>query len=283
MVVIGTEGVPTAGGDYSLVCTLDTEEGVRSEYISIIWTTPSGEMKMAEDVSNSRTIGKLNFSPLNTSDRGDYICTGRILVDSVMVNVSSNKSQDIIVTSESLFYIIYPSHTTLYLSVPAPRVSVSTNAGDDGPFYRGTQLDIICSISVDASVNNLFDVTITWTRDSESAMSDPNITTSQTNTSRLEFTSTLTISPLDIPDSAFYTCTAAVFPTGGEGVLASNDTTSSVNVTVEGKSVFIVTPPYIISSVLQSLVHQILQELRLCLKLANLSRRNVTSQHPSTW
>ena len=141
-------------------------------------------------------------------------------------------------------------------------MSVGTNAGDDGSFYRGTQLDIICSISVDASVDTLFDLSITWTRDSKSAMSDPNITISQTNTSRLEFTSTLTISPLDIPDSAFYTCAAAVLPTDTEGVLASNDTTASVNVSVEGKSVSIVTPPYIISSVPQSLLHQILLELR---------------------
>ena len=162
-------------------------------------------------------------------------------------------------------------------------MSVGTNAGDDGSFYRGTQLDIICSISVDASVNTLFDVNITWTRDSESAMSDPNITISRTNTSRLEFKSTLTISPLNTSDSAVYNCTAAVLPTGGEGVLASNDTTASVNVSVEGKSVSIVTPPYIISSVTQSLVHQMLQELRLCLKLANLSRLNVTSQHQSIW
>ena len=112
VVGVRAEGVPTAGGDYSLVCTLDTEEGVGSEDISIIWTTPSGEMKMAEDVSNSGTIGKLNFSPLNTSDRGDYICTGRILVDSVMVDVSANSSLDINVTSESLFYTSYYVHLT---------------------------------------------------------------------------------------------------------------------------------------------------------------------------
>ena len=103
---VRAEGVPTAGSDYSLVCTLDTEEGVRSEYISIVWTTPSGETKKAENVSDNGTTGELNFSPLNTSDRGDYICTGRIRVDSVMVNVSSNSSLDINVTSESLFYII---------------------------------------------------------------------------------------------------------------------------------------------------------------------------------
>ena len=163
-------------------------------------------------------------------------------------------------------------------------MSVGTNAGDDGPFYRGTQLDIICSISVDASVNTAFDLNITWTRDSENVMSGPNITISRANTSRLEFTSTLTIiRPLDNPDSAFYTCTAAVFPTDGEGVLASNDITASVNVSVDGKSVFIITPPFMISSVPQSLVHQMLQELRLCLKLANLSRPNATSQHPSIW
>ncbi|CAI8023537.1 Basement membrane-specific heparan sulfate proteoglycan core protein [Geodia barretti] len=216
VVGVGAEGVPTAGGDYSLVCTLETEEGVGSEDISIIWTTPSGEMKMAEDVSNSGTIGKLNFSPLNTSDRGDYICTGRVLVDSVMVNVSANS-----------VWIL------MSLVIPAPRVSVGTNAGDEGPYYRGTQLDIICSISVDASVNTLFYVNITWTRDSKSVMSDPNITISRANTSRLEFTSTLAISPLDTSDSAFYTCTASVFPTDGEGVLASNGATASVNVSVE--------------------------------------------------
>ena len=161
---------------------------------------------------------------------------------------------------------------------------MSTNAGDDGLFYRGTQLDIICFISVDASVDTLFDLSITWTKNSENVMSDPNITISRANTSRLEFKSTLTIiSPLDTSDSAFYTCTAAVFPTDTEGVLASNDNTSSVNITVEGKSVFIVTLPNIISSVPQSLVHQMLQAVGLCLKLANLSRTNVTSQHPSTW
>ena len=163
-------------------------------------------------------------------------------------------------------------------------MSVGTNAGDDGSFYRGTQLDIICSISVDASVDTEFDLSIIWTRDSESVISDRHITISQTNVSRLEFDSSMTIiSPLDISDSAIYNCTAAVLPTDTEGVLASNDTTASLNVSVEGKSVFIITPPYIISSVPQSLVHQILQELRLCLKLVNLSRLNVTSQHPSTW
>ncbi|CAI8039195.1 hypothetical protein GBAR_LOCUS21783, partial [Geodia barretti] len=46
--------------------------------------------------------------------------------------------------------------------------------------------------------------------------------------------STLTIiSPLDISDSAIYNCTAAVLPTDTEGVLASNDTTASLNVSVE--------------------------------------------------
>ena len=113
MVEVRAEGVPTAGGDYSLVCTLDTEEGVRSEDISIIWTTPSGETKKAENVSDNGTTGELNFSPLNTSDRGDYICTGRIIVDSVMVNVSANSSLDVNVTSESLLYIIIYTHLTL--------------------------------------------------------------------------------------------------------------------------------------------------------------------------
>ena len=106
---------------------------------------------------------------------------------------------------------------------------MSTNAGDEGPFYRGTQLVVICSVSVDDAVNTPFNVNISWG-------SEPPINgaISETRRSGQKFTRTVTIDLLDTSDSAVYTCTARVFPNDTEGVIDSNETTATINITVEG-------------------------------------------------
>ena len=106
---------------------------------------------------------------------------------------------------------------------------MSANAGDEGPFYRGTQLVVICSVSVDDAVNTSFYVNI-------SLSSEPptNGTISKTRRSGQKFNRTVTIDLLNTSDSAVYTCTARVSPNDTEGVIASNETTATINITVEG-------------------------------------------------
>ena len=55
---------------------------------------------MIEDhtTTGTVTIGRLVFSPLYTSDRGQYTCTSRISVTSVGVEVSNTSSVDITVS-----------------------------------------------------------------------------------------------------------------------------------------------------------------------------------------
>ena len=102
-----TDGNSTAGEVFSLMCKVVTVEGVRSENISIMWSGPNGTIQnggrlMIEDHSTtgSVTIGRLVFSPLHTSHRGQYTCTSRILVTSVGVDVSKTSSVDITVSSK---------------------------------------------------------------------------------------------------------------------------------------------------------------------------------------
>ena len=100
-----TEGNSTAGEVFSLICKVVTVEGVRSEDISIMWSGPNGTIQnnlMIEDhtTTGSVTIGRLVFSPLHTSDRGQYTCTSRISVTSVGVDVSNTSSVDITVSSK---------------------------------------------------------------------------------------------------------------------------------------------------------------------------------------
>ena len=98
------EGNPTAGETYSLECSVATEKGVRSTDISITWTTPSGAIIKAKNLTTEGRVtrGTLAFSPLNTSHSGEYICTGRISAESVGVNVSSNFSIVVNVSSKSI-------------------------------------------------------------------------------------------------------------------------------------------------------------------------------------
>ena len=71
-----------------------------------MWPGPNGTIQngghlMIEDhtTMGSVTIG-LIFSPLHTSDRGQYTCTSRISVTSVGVDVSNTSSVDITVSSK---------------------------------------------------------------------------------------------------------------------------------------------------------------------------------------
>ena len=104
---VESDGDSTAGEDFSLQCTVETEEGVRPENISIQWTGPdggqisSGDNIVIEELTTDGTIttGSLQFSPLSTSDRGQYTCTGRVVASSVEVDVSNSDSIVVIVTS----------------------------------------------------------------------------------------------------------------------------------------------------------------------------------------
>ena len=106
------DGNSTAGEVFSVECRVETVEGVRSEDILITWTGPDGTVlggdhPVIEDpvregltTADSVIIGKLVFSPLLTSDRGQYTCTGRISIPDVEVDVSGNDSTYITVSSE---------------------------------------------------------------------------------------------------------------------------------------------------------------------------------------
>ena len=107
LVSVMSDGMSTAGETFSLECVVETVEGVRSEDISIEWLGPDGSEPSGDNIEiggltteGTVTRGRLVFSPLHTSDRGEYTCTGRIAADSVGVDVSDTSSININVTGE---------------------------------------------------------------------------------------------------------------------------------------------------------------------------------------
>ena len=106
VVKVEAAGKSTAGGNYSLVCSVEKKDGVRPRDISITWTTPDKRSVMGTGLAtNGRvTTGAHQFSPLMTSDGGQYTCTGRVSDETVGVNVSSNTSIQVIVTSKLTYW-----------------------------------------------------------------------------------------------------------------------------------------------------------------------------------
>ena len=106
---------------------METVEGVRSEDISIQWmgpdgSEPSGDNREIGELTTEgiMTTGRLVFSPLHTSDRGQYTCTGRIRADSVDVDVSNSSSMTIDVTSKTLV-VDFCVYIYMFMCVVSPQ------------------------------------------------------------------------------------------------------------------------------------------------------------------
>ena len=95
-------GSSVAGERYSVECSVETVDGVRSGHISITLTTPQGDSVVTESltITGNLTRGSLIFSPLTTSDGGQYSCTGRISAATVSVDVHSSSVIQVEVESE---------------------------------------------------------------------------------------------------------------------------------------------------------------------------------------
>ena len=111
---------------------------------------------------------------------------------------------------------------------------MSVNTGD-GPVIQGTQLIINCSVSVNSLVDTEFSVSISWSSQPGGMFDRQFVTISEITGSGHEFYITVAISPVNLTDSAIYTCTASVCPVNiSTGVVASSEGQDSVNIVVEG-------------------------------------------------
>ena len=246
-----------AGTVFTLTCEVELVSEVNTSVtISTSWSKDgaplNGSQRITVDsmaTNGTVTTGNLQFSPLSTSDRGQYTCTGRVVASTVEVDVSNSDS--IVVNVTSMFSPVLCSGIHVHVcmcticlhviiislcpSVPAPAVSVSLNT--NGPVYQGTVLVLSCTATVDSAVNTGFTVNITLTRDNDT-LNGRYVNITETSDSELEFSRVVEFRPVNTTDSAIYTCTASIAPTASDSdsVLASMSNTSTVNITVEGES-----------------------------------------------
>ena len=120
--MVEPNGSLIAGANHSLQCVVETVVGVRPGDISISWSTPNGTVIETDTLNTVGTVtrGTLELSPLTASDAGSYTCTGRILADNVLVEVSSNSSTELNITSKSSVHSLQ-TFTSHYFLSPSSR------------------------------------------------------------------------------------------------------------------------------------------------------------------
>ena len=111
-------------------------------------------------------------------------------------------------------------------------VSLNTN----GSVYQGTELVITCNVTVDSAVDTEFNVSIEWSSYPAEVMDGSYLTISDTSGSDHEYTSTVTISPVNTTDSDIYTCTTSITTTDTDYIIPSNEASDSEDITVKGES-----------------------------------------------
>ncbi len=104
-IVDDPSGIPNAGAEYTLVCTVEVVVGL-SVVPEVTWTDPNSTMVVSGggiNVTGPTTVGNittisLTFLSIYTSHRGEFTCTANITIPSVSIsNVIGSSTFKVIV------------------------------------------------------------------------------------------------------------------------------------------------------------------------------------------
>ncbi|XP_019860201.1 PREDICTED: uncharacterized protein LOC105314995 [Amphimedon queenslandica] len=235
VVEIISMGIAEPGEEYMLNCTVTVVDRLIVSPV-ITWTKRSANNAISVPpvfmtVSNVMSSLYLNFSSLNTSDAGLYTCEASINVSQISMVARNNDTSN------------------LPLEIPIPSVGVSRSKKNY--FFAGSNLILICDISVDPNIDTPFIVNVTWNMTDQPIMSsgdfatDPNsmvlADTDRVNISSVmmrsgfnEYRSIVNFTTLSsTEDSGTYTCIVTIVPAPAYKYVTTSDTNyMNVNLTV---------------------------------------------------
>ena len=218
--MIKSEGDPTAGNSYTLVCQVTVTQGLVVDP-DVVWLDSNGMTVRGvmdrPSIEGNVVTRNLTFNPLHTIHGGVYTCHASISLPSISIaNLSSNSSTRITVLSMLICYPIMFSLRVLLLcflhTVPQPTVSITPN--HTGILYAGTPLTLTCSIQLNPAVDTTVMVTRMWRGPGSQVVSNSwRVTVSNLlKRSTLLYETTIEFVPLSTIDSGDYECEATVTP-----------------------------------------------------------------------
>ena len=113
-VSITSSGDTTAGGSYSLQCTVSVVE-LLVVAPSVEWLDPAGHVASAEDLTvdatattaGTSTTRSIMFAPLRTFHAQEYTCRAAITIDSISIDdLSSSATEGVSVDSKCIAVVL---------------------------------------------------------------------------------------------------------------------------------------------------------------------------------
>ena len=126
-------------------------------------------------------------------------------------------------------------------AVPTPRINVTLPSST---LYAGTNLSVVCGISINAAVDNDISVNVTWLNGSVLLSNrTERIFISTLSSTKPSFTSTLLIHPIvDVDNASNFTCRASIH-SNRHFIERSNVGEGSIHISVKQRSQLITTLP----------------------------------------
>ncbi len=119
-----------------------------------------------------------------------------------------------------------------FLLHPVVIDSVEITSAPDRTLYTDESVTLTCGVTLVPSVDTAVDVSITWMGTQGEMLSTDGRVTVSNVTGSGPYQSTLTLSSLEEADTGVYTCTASASPDNSPFVTASNESSTTDNVTV---------------------------------------------------
>ena len=249
------EGSAEAGSEGpTLTCTVRETISGLTNMPSALWVGPSGPVDDGERVTLTGTTSNvtatltLTFPSLLTSQAGGYTCQGTVVTPAGVDDVTITSTPPHYVTVsckyqrmelfvhdfDHLYHFLYPiSPISVYVSLPVPTPSVSLSV-PSGPLYEGTSQTLTCTVTLPEPVDTDVTVGVVWRFNSTPVAPSARIQIPPVSSTRSPFTSTLTLSPLNMSDDGQFSCEATADSASPHITASSLGESQDRTVAVEG-------------------------------------------------
>lgn len=244
-ITITSQKDSVVGENYTLTCTVSTLEDIaENSILSGTWTDVNGH-SLQQDliiVNETTSFFMLHFTPIDTSDGGQYICNASITVPKLSIVTAFSKFYDIIIQREyhAFTKLIIPYNLMHYSShtVPQPILNITAIQPESDVYLAGMQFNLQCSVTLSNVVDRDIGIVVSWQRNGVTLNDSARIQTlhEQHEVLMRDYNSLLRFDTLSsTADSGNYVCTSILYSIESRDYTLNSTGTTSYTITVIGK------------------------------------------------
>ncbi|KAL5486720.1 hypothetical protein EMCRGX_G019237 [Ephydatia muelleri] len=248
LVTTSSYGSTIVGSVYSLVCMVKVVDGLVVNP-DVVWMKDGGALVNGTNTTLTRTVSggnstlNLTFSPLLTSQGGQYTCVATISVPQLSLSVTNS------------------SAVTVSVQIPVPRVTLSP-VPLGSSVYTGTSISMSCAFTVPSVVDSPVMLNTLWIGP-QGPIYNGNRTMATITQSMMVYNATLQINPSNASDTGIYWCVGNI-SSNSSYIVTSSNASANTSLTVQA-----LPPPVVTTSSYGSTIAGLVYSLQCMVKVVD--------------